>query len=211
MPLCRGKSGKEALCCLRPPADLYPTACPAARGMPSHTMTPAPTHRACIRTLQGEALLTAYRHRLTPCGKQSSEYAANPAAWGMPSHTVLARPRPAGHAYARSRGEHGSLPTDTGSPFAVSDPANMPSVRRHGECLSRLRLSAASHASGRAAPILPPNPPHSKKQDTPEGVSCFLWDQKGVMPWQNGSDRNISRYSGGTVRCNVPPDRHAAA
>lgn len=164
MPLGRGKSGKEARCCLRPPDDPYPTACPAA--------------------------------------------------WEVLFHTVTARPRSAGHAYARSKGKPGSLPTDTGLPFAVSDPASTPSAPPHGECLSRLRLFAPSHASGRAVPILPllpPNPPHSKKQDTPSGVSCFLWDQKGVMPWQNGSDRNISRYSGGTVRCNVPPDRHAAA
>ena len=138
------------------------------------------------------------------CGRRSSEFAASPAAWGMPSHTVTARTRSAGHAYARSKGKPCSLPTDIGSPFAVSDPANMPSVRRHGECLSLPWLFAPSHASGRAVPA-------QQKQDTPPGVSCFSMGSERVMPWQNGSDRNISRYSGGTVRCNVPPDRNAAA
>lgn len=180
-------------------------------GGPSYTVPPPPACRAHIRTLQGESWLTSHRHQLTLCGKRSGVYAANPAAWGMPSHTVPARLRPAGHAYARSRGKPGSLPTDTGSPFAVIYPMSTPPAPPHGKCLSRLRLSAPSHASGRAAPALPPNSPHSKKQDTPSGVSCFFMGSEGVMPWQNGSDRNISRYSGGTVHCNVPPDRHAAA
>lgn len=211
MPLCRGVQTGEAPCCLKPPADTHPAACPAAWEVLFHTVTPAPAHRARIRTLQREALLTAYRHRLALCGKRSSEHAACPAAREAPFHTVTARPRPAGHACARSKGNPGSLPIDTGSPFAVSDPVSTPPAPPHGECLSRMCLSAPSYASGRAAPILPPNSPHSKKQDTPEGVSCFSTGSEGVMPWQNGSDRNISRYSGGTARCNVPPDRHAAA
>lgn len=138
------------------------------------------------------------------CGRRSSEFAASPAAWGMPSHTVPARTRPAGHTYVCSRGNPGSLPTGTGSLFAVSDPANTPTAPPHGSAfLARGFLHPPTH---RAEPF-----PHSKKQDTPSGVSCFSMGSEGVMPWQNGSDRNISRYSGGTARCNVPPDRHAAA
>lgn len=180
----------------------------------SYRNRPHPACRACIRTLQGEARLTAHRHQLTLCGKQSGVYAANPAAWGMPSHTVPARTRPAGHTYVCSRGNPGSLPTGTGSLFAVSDPASTPPVTQHGECLSRLHLSAPSHASGRAAPhcrSCRPIPRTAKNRTHPRVCPVFLWDQKEVMPWQNGSDRNISRYSGGTARCNVPPDRHAAA
>ena len=185
MPLCRGKSGKEALCCLRPPADLYPTACPAAWEVAFHTVLarPPPACRAHIRTLQGEARLTTHRHRISLCGKQSSEYAASPAAWGVPSHTVPARPRPAGHTCARSKGKPGSLPTDTGSPFAVSDPLSTPPASAAWgvpfspapfRSLLRIRQSRPT------PPLLPPNPPHSKKTGhTRRCVLFFYGIRKG--------------------------------
>lgn len=164
---------------------------------------PPPACRTHIRTLQGEARLTAHRHRQSfAVGDPASSPPAPPH--GKHRFAPCPRTRPAGHAYARSRGKHGSLPTDTGSPFAVSNPANPPPAPPHRKCLSRLRLSALSHASGRAVPA------QQKTGHTP-GRVLFSMGSEGVMPWQNGSDRNISRYSGGTVRCNVPPDRNAAA
>lgn len=180
----------------------------------SYRNCPPPACRARIRTLQGESWLTSHRHQLTLCGKRSGEHAASPAAWGMPSHAVPARLRPAGYAYAHSRGKPGSLPTDTGLPFAISDPASTPPVTQHGSTF--LACACPQPATHQAEPppycrSCRPIPRTAKKQDTPEGVSCFSMGSEGVMPWQNGSDRNISRYSGGTARCNVPPDRHAAA
>ena len=170
---------------------------------------PPPACRTHIRTLQGEARLTAHRHRQSfAVGDPASSPPAPPH--GKHRFAPCPRTRPAGHAYARSRGKHGSLPTDTGSPFAVSDPANTPPAPPHGSVF----LACACPRP----PTYQAEPPHTaaqfpaqQKQDTPEGVSCFSMGSERVMPWQNGSDRNISRYSGGTVRCNVPPDRNAAA
>lgn len=119
--------------------------------MPSHTMTPAPTHRACIRTLQGEALLTAHRHRLALCGKRSSERAASTAAWEVLFHTM---PPPSAilGMHAHSKENPGSLPTDTGSPFAVSDPASSPPTPQHGSAVSHRdpRPRPAGHAYARS-------------------------------------------------------------
>lgn len=151
------------------PASSPPT--PQHGSAVSHRARPHPACRACIRTLQREA-------RLTLCGKPSGEHAASPAARGMPSHTVPAPGLPGTHTHAPG-GNPGSLPTDTGMSFAIIYPMSTPPAPPHGECLSRLRLSAPSYASGRAAPTPPPNSPHSKKQDTPPGVSCFSMGSEG--------------------------------
>lgn len=159
----------------------------------------------------GEAWFAANRHRLTLCGNRSSEFAASPAAWGMPSHTVPARLRPAGHAYTHSRGETRLTAHRRRLTFCC---------KQSGVYAANLAAWGVSFppAPVRVLPRIRQSRPHTaaqspaqQKQDTPEGVSCFFMGSEGVMPWQNGSDRNISRYSGGTVRCNVPPDRHAAA
>ena len=214
MPLGREKSGKEALCCLKPPTDTHPAVCPAAWEAPFHTVTPAPglpdihTH-----TPRGEARLAAHRHWLAFCGRRFSGHAASPAAWGMPSYTVP--PHPACRACIRTlQGEsrltahrhrlalcdkrssgHAASPAAWGVPFS-------PAVFR---ALLRIRQS-------RPRTVAPANQSPAQ-QKTGHTLGCVLsfMGSEGVMPWQNGSDRNISRYSGGTVRCNVPPDRHAAA
>lgn len=167
MPLGRGKSGKEALCCLNPPADLYPAASPAAWGMPSHTVTarlrPAGHTYACSRGKPGSL----------PTDTSSPFAVSNPAyTLPTPQHGSAVshrdpRPRPAGHAYAHSKGWYGSLPTDTGMSFAVSNPVNTPPAPPHGEC--RLtpypRPRPAGHAyarSKRGSPAhCPPAPARS--------------------------------------------------
>ena len=152
-----------------------------------------------------------------PCCPKSSDdtqHAASPAAWGMPSRTVPPHPacrthirmlqgedRLTAHRHrltlcGKQSSEHAASPAAWGVPFLACACPHPPThqAEPHPHCRS-------------CRPILRT----SKKQDTPSGVSCFSMGSEGVMPWQNGSDRNISRYSGGTVRCNVPPDRNAAA
>lgn len=173
MPLGKGKSGKEALCCLRPPADTQHAVCPAAWGMPSHTVT-ARTRPA------GHA----YAHSKgkpgsLPTGTGSPFAVSGPV--GTPpapqhgKHRFTPQPPAPGlpGMHTHSKENPGSLPTDTRSPFAVSDPANMPSVRRHGECLSRPWLFAPSHASGRAAPA------QQKTGHTPRCVLFFYGIRRG--------------------------------
>ena len=184
MPLCRGKSGKEALCCLRPHDDPYPADYPAAWGMPSHTVTARirPDWHAYARSKGNPGSL--------PTDTSSPFAVSDPASSPpTPQHGSAVshrdpRPRPAGHAYARSkRGSPARCPPTPAHHFAISNPASTPPAPPHGECLSRLRLFASSYASGRAAPalpLLPPNPPHSKKTGhTPGCVLSFYGIRRG--------------------------------
>ena len=139
---------------------------------------PPPACRTHIRTLQGEARLTAHRHRQSfAVGDPASSPPAPPH--GKHRFAPCPRTRPAGHAYARSRGKHGSLPTDTGSPFAVINPANPPPAPPHRKCLSRLRLSALSHASGRAAPHRRPILRTAKSRTHPGVCPAFYGIRRG--------------------------------
>lgn len=157
MPLGRGKSGKEALRCLRPPADTQHAACPAAWEVLFHTMPPHPACRAHIRTLQGETRLTAHRHRLTFCGKRSSGHAASPAAREAPFHTVTARP-PACQACIRTpRGSPAHFPPTPAHPFKVSYPVSTPPVTPHGSTF----LACAF-----------PHPPTHQAEPPPHRRSC---------------------------------------
>ena len=138
------------------------------------------------------------------CGKRSSEYAACPAAWGMPFNTVTARIRTLqGESWLTSHrhrltfcGKQSGVYAANLAAWGVSFP---PAPVR---TLSRIRQSRPRTAA---------QSPAQQKTGHTRGRVLFSMGSEGVMPWQNGSDRNISRYSGGTVRCNVPPDRHAAA
>ena len=132
MPLCRGKSGKEALCCLRPHDDPYPADYPAAREVAFHTMPPLPACRACIRTLQGGKPGSLPADTGSPFAVSDPVSTPPAPPHGKHRFAPCPRTRPAGHVYTRSKGNPGSLPTDTGLPFAVGDPANTPPVTPHG-------------------------------------------------------------------------------
>ena len=145
----------------------------------SHRARPPPACRACMRMLPGEARLTAHRHRLTLCGRRSSEHAASPAAWEAPSHTVTARLRLAGHTYARSKRKPGSLPTDTSSPFAVSDPANTPPAPPHGSAFLACACPHPLTHQAEPPPHRRPIPRTAKNRTHPRACPVFYGIRRG--------------------------------